>query len=96
MAHDTPDLTHELALAYHDSLPRRFALPHHGAITDRRLASRVRRTYALIAERQRGSADHYGGGGAPVASATAASATLRASTRPVSVGLTEPTVTNRA
>ena len=36
----------------------------------------------------------HGGGGASVACATAASATLRASTRPVSVGFTEPTVTN--
>jgi hypothetical protein len=44
-------------------------------------------------ERIRG-VQRYGGGAAPVASATAACATLRDSTSPVSVGLTEPTVTN--
>jgi hypothetical protein len=37
----------------------------------------------------------YGGGAAPVARATTASATLRDSTSPVNVGLTEPTFTNR-
>ena len=40
--------------------------------------------------------DLYGGAGAPVAKATAASATFRLSTSPVKVGLTDPTVTNNA
>jgi hypothetical protein len=38
---------HELALAYHDLGAAAFALFHHGALQDPRLATRVRRVYEL-------------------------------------------------
>lgn len=37
----------ELALAYHDLGTAAFALAHHGALRDPRLATRVRRIYEL-------------------------------------------------
>lgn len=42
-----PASPHELALAYHDLGTAAFALAHHGALRDPRLATRVRRIYEL-------------------------------------------------
>jgi len=43
-------LKHELALAYTDLGGATFALAHHGALNDRRLAPRVQRIYELTAQ----------------------------------------------
>lgn len=40
-------IEHELARAYHDLGAAAFALAHHGALRDPRLATRVRRIYEL-------------------------------------------------
>jgi hypothetical protein len=47
-----PSSPHELALAYHDLGTAVFALAHHGALRDPRLASRVRRIYELSGLRE--------------------------------------------